>query len=115
MTTFNLDIYFPPNSEDKGSHSCGVKTLEISIREENLNGKYPSPIYARDLLLLLLLLLLVVVVVVYAQLRKRFVVVVDGVGGADGGSGGGAGDDDDAHLVLANMVCVDNRDFCPPR
>jgi hypothetical protein len=63
-------MYFPPNSADKGSHSCGVKTLKIRIREENLNGKYPSPNDTR---------VVVVVVVV--------VVVIDVVGGGGGGSG----------------------------
>ena len=64
VRTINLDIHFPPNTADKGSHSCVVKTLKIRLRAENLNGTYPSPNYARDLLLLLLLLAMVLVVVV---------------------------------------------------
>jgi hypothetical protein len=32
-----------------------------------------------------------------------------------GGGGGGGDDDDDAYLVLADMVCVDHCDLCPPR
>jgi len=27
----------------------------------------------------------------------------------------GGGGDDDAYLVLADMVCVDHCDLCPPR
>jgi len=41
----------------------------------------------------------------------------------EGGGGGGDDDDDDdddddhddAYLVLADMVCVDHHDLCPPK